>query len=163
VQMVKPPAWDGGYTVDAQTIYRLYFHGPAFQVLDGVQRAGDLVLGRLNRNLPAFSTRQRQSLSAPVLIELCLQTAGVWEIGTTGTLALPMSIGRLDIYDAHINGEAIYAEVNPIQEDGQLCFDARVVDALGHVFLEMKNYRTSPLPYKVEEELIKPLKALVEK
>jgi hypothetical protein len=41
-------------------------------------------------------------------------------------------------------------------------FDARVVDAKGRVYLEIDNYRTSPLPYSAEDELIQPFKTLVQ-
>ena len=162
---VNPPHWNGSYTVDSETIYRLYFHGPAFQVLDAVQRSGDHVIGRLARNLPAMTSRDHPMLSAPVLIELCLQTAGIWEIGATGVLSLPSSIERLDIYEPHNNGLPIYAEVNPTPADGanSLSFDARVVDSEGRVYLELKNYRTSPLPYKIEDALVQPLRELIEK
>ena len=49
------PVWNGSYTVQAADIYQLYFHGPAFQVLEGVQRSGESVLGKLNKSLPAFT------------------------------------------------------------------------------------------------------------
>ncbi|MDR3574305.1 MAG: SDR family oxidoreductase [Anaerolineaceae bacterium] len=161
---VSPPHWNGAYTVDSETIYRLYFHGPAFQVLDAVQRSGDQVIGRLARNLPAMTSRDHPMLSAPVLIELCLQTAGIWEIGATGVLSLPSSIERLDLYEPHNSGLPIYAEVSPIPADSanRLSFNARVVDAEGRVYLELKNYRTSPLPYKIEDVLVQPLRELIE-
>ena len=47
------PVWGEEVTVCAEDIYKLYFHGPSFQVLDCVQRSGDLVLGRLAKNLPS--------------------------------------------------------------------------------------------------------------
>ena len=135
-------------------------------MLDGVQRSGDQVIGRLARNLPAMTSRDHPMLSAPVLIELCLQTAGIWEIGATGVLSLPSSIERLDIYEPQSDGVPIYAEVNPIPANSstnRLSFNARVVDADGRVYLELKNYRTSPLPYKIEDALVQPLRELIEK
>ncbi|TLN15347.1 hypothetical protein FDZ74_08485 [bacterium] len=160
---VQPPHWNGAYTVKAKEIYKLYFHGPAFQVLEGVQRSGEVVLGKLQRDLPAITTLDHALLSTPILLELCLQTAGVWEAGLTGTLALPSSIGQLRLHKHKTNGAAIFAEVSPSQmADGSLVFDARVVDAGGHVYLEVENYRTSPLPYSVEDELIQPFKTLVQ-
>jgi len=160
---VKPPHWNGAYTVQAAEIYKLYFHGPAFQVLEGVQRSGEVVLGKLQRNLPAITSQGHALLSTPILLELCLQTAGVWEAGLTGMLALPSSIGELRIHRQKTNGVAIFAEVTPGRSaDGNLMFDARVVDAKGRVYLEIDNYRTSPLPYSAEDELIQPFKTLVQ-
>ncbi len=161
--IVAAPKWNGAYTVQAADIYRLYFHGPSFQVLAGVQRSGEMVLGKLQRDLPAITSGGQTLFSTPILLELCLQTAGVWEAGLTGTLALPSSIGQLRLHKNKTNGSAIFAEVSPSKlQDGSLIFDARVVDAKGHVYLEIDNYRTSPLPYSVEEELIQPFKMLVQ-
>jgi len=159
----EAPKWNGAYTVKPEDIYKLYFHGPAFQVLDGVQRSGDTLLGRLSKHLPAFTGQQHDLLSTPTLVELCFQTAGVWEIGKTGSLALPRSIHTLTLYRQDVDGVAIYAEVKPHQSaDGELSFDARVVDANGSLYLELKDYRTTPLPYTARKELLVPLKELVE-
>jgi len=152
------PAWNGSRILPADEIYRLYFHGPAFRVLEAVQQKPGVVVGKLRQELPPL-TRQKQSLIlSPLLVELCLQTAGVWEIGAKGTMALPRSIGNLKVYPAEVNGSEIYAEVTPRSEGGERpSFNARVIDAKGRVFLELEDYRTEPLPYSVEKEQLKPL------
>jgi hypothetical protein len=158
----KAPKWNGSYTVKSEDIYKLYFHGPAFQVLEGVQRSGDGLLGKLNKKLPSITSDGHELVSTPTLVELCFQTAGIWEIGKTGTMALPRSIESLTLYRQSINGQAIYAEVKPVQtENGGLHFDARVVDAKGRLYLELKEYRTTPLSDSVEKDLLIPLEELV--
>ena len=160
---VRPPVWNGAATVDAEDIYRLYFHGPAFRVLDGVQRVGDRVLGRLQTDLPPATSQGQPLLSTPRLIELCFQTAGIWEAGATGILGLPASIEQLVLYEREVDGAPIYAEVNPTSgQDNRPRFDARVVDAQGHLYLELKGYRTSPFPGTVDSALLQPLRVLVE-
>ncbi|NPV74744.1 MAG: SDR family oxidoreductase [Anaerolineae bacterium] len=159
---VKPPHWNGAYKVEAEQIYRLYFHGPTFQVLEGVQRSEEGVTGKLRADLPPIIGDRQTSLTRPALVELCLQTAGIWEIGKTGVLGLPGSIGSLKLYEVRASDAAIFAQVQPRQENGHLSFDAQVVDARGRLYLELKDYRTSPLPYAVESGLIEPLKKLVE-
>ena len=160
---MQPPVWNGAYTVEAKDIYQLYFHGPAFQVLEGVQRSGETVLGKLHRDTPAITAEGEELVSTPVLVELCMQTAGIWEAGSTGTLALPSSIGELRLYHITPNGQPIFAAVTPNHDaEGELTFNAAVVDAKGRVYLELDNYRTSPLPYAVDEKLLKPLRGLVE-
>ena len=58
--------------------------------------------------------------------------------------------------------DPIYAEVLPgSTQEGELCFNARVVDGEGHLFLEVEDYRTSPLPYTVEQDLLAPIRLLV--
>jgi malonyl CoA-acyl carrier protein transacylase len=158
----QAPRWNGSATVKAEDIYRLYFHGPAFQVLEGVQLSGSTVLGRLNKNLPSILHKEHALLSTPTLVELCFQTAGIWEIGKTGTMGLPRSIESLTVYRQSINGASIYAEVQPVEsKDEGLHFDARVVDSKGRLYLELKDYRTTPLPVQVEKSLMKPLQELV--
>jgi NAD(P)-dependent dehydrogenase (short-subunit alcohol dehydrogenase family)/acyl carrier protein len=158
----QAPRWNGSSTVQAEDIYRLYFHGPAFQVLEGVQRSGDTLLGKLNKKLPSIVNDEHALLSTPTLVELCFQTAGLWEMGKTGTMALPRSIESLTLYRQNVNGGAIYAEVRPVQSgNGDLHFDARVVDAKGRLYLELKEYRTTPLSDSIEKELLVPLKELV--
>jgi hypothetical protein len=158
----QAPNWNGSYTVKAEEIYRLYFHGPAFQVLEGVQRSGNLVLGKLNKQLPAITSAGHALLSTPTLVELCFQTAGIWEIGKTGIMALPRSIQSLTLYRQTVNGAAIYAEVSPVLSgSGELYFDARVVDSKGRLYLELKEYRTSPLSDAVEPALRAPLLELM--
>ena len=159
--VVTPPQVDETVVVKAEDIYRLYFHGPSFQVLESVSRTNGQVLGRLRAERPPILSVEQPLVTAPVLLELCLQTAGIWEAGQTGVLALPRAIGRVCFYDVQPNGEAIYAEVHPEHDEDGLRFQARVVDARGQVYLEMEDYRTSPLPYAVQEELLAPLKVLV--
>ena len=161
VSKVKPPHWNGGRTISAEDIYKLYFHGPAFQVLEGVQMVDGRVLGKLRSNLPPIMTGENSPIT-PVLIELCLQTAGVWEIGRTGALALPQSIRQIKLYEAGKNGAPIFAEVAPVEGKDGLSFRARVVDGNGQLFLELEDYRTSALDYTMEAALIKPLKDVVE-
>ena len=156
------PQWNDSYTVQAEDIYRLYFHGPAFQVLEGVQRSGDNVLGKLNKKLPAITKEEHALLSTPTLVELCFQTAGIWEIGKTGIMALPRSIESLTLYRQSVNGAAIYAEVKPVYAgNGELHFDARVVDSKGRLYLELKDYRTTPMSFTVEPNLLAPLQELM--
>jgi hypothetical protein len=161
-KLAIPPEWNSGLTIKSEDIYKLYFHGPTFQVIDEAQRSNNLILGRLQTNLPPLTIENQPVLSTPLLVELCFQTAGLWEAEATGYMGLPRSIQRLTLYKQHLNGAAIYAEVKPvIEQSGMMHFDARVVDAEGRLYLEMKNYRTIPLPYTVDKKLTAPLKVLV--
>ena len=82
--------------VDRDAVYRVYFHGPAYQVLDRAWQANGDVVGRLARDLPpAHEPPGQPTEIAPRLIELCFQTAGVWELGTSGRMALPTARGRV--------------------------------------------------------------------
>jgi hypothetical protein len=157
----NPPTWGKKKAVSAEDIYRLYFHGPSFQVLEAAQSYHSSVLGRLNKDLVIDSSGKPGPMSTPLLIELCFQTAGLWEAGATGTLALPASVGKLTVYSRPMNGVPIYAEVKPRECEGTLAFDARVLDSKGNVFVEVEDYRTSPLPFPAEESQVEAMKVLV--
>jgi hypothetical protein len=160
--VVKPPVWNGARAVEAADIYQLYFHGPSFQVLEEVKRSGEGLLGKLRQGMPSMIAEGQPLFSAPLLVELCLQTAGIWEAGSSGALALPGSIGELRLYRNEPDGEPVYATVTPhVDAEGNPIFDASVVDASGRLYLEMKEYRTSRLPYTADARLLEPLRELI--
>ncbi len=160
--LVEPPHWNSEKSVKKEDIYRLYFHGPAFQVLEGVERTNGTVVGKLQTGLPSFTANKQNLVSLPLLVELCLQTAGVYEIGATGALSLPQSIGSLTLHQLAMGVEDLFAEVYPKRDtDGRVYFDARVVDGKGTVYLEMHRYQTSSMPYAADKNLVKPLEILI--
>jgi hypothetical protein len=97
----------------------------------------------------------------PRLIELCFQTAGVWEIGKTGQLALPASVDRVIIRDANAGAGPLVAEVVANSAGDGLAFDARVRDGEGNVRVELEGYRTSRMPNTLPEEDAGPFRSVV--
>ena len=82
--------------VGREAVYGVYFHGPAYQVLDRAWRDNGHVVGEFAGGLPADHEPAAQPTElAPRLIELCFQTAGVWELGDTGRMALPTHVDRV--------------------------------------------------------------------
>jgi NAD(P)-dependent dehydrogenase (short-subunit alcohol dehydrogenase family) len=143
--------------VGAGDVYEIYFHGPAYQVLDTAWRAGDTVVGQMAGDLPANQRPDDAAIvSTPRLIELCFQTAGVWEIGTSGRMALPMRVAK--VVPTGGAGPAGYghAVVTP-RDDGS--FDALVVDGAGRVGLRLEGYRTVSLPGALDDSQVAPLRA----
>ena len=159
--VAAPPKWNGRYTLAEDQIYQLYFHGPAFQVLEGVQREKDGLLGKLSTKLPPFTSKPGWMDTNPILIELCLQTAGIHEIGKTGALSLPHSINKVRFYRRETNGVPIFAQVQAVQTKEGLQFNSRVIDEKGRIYLELMEYRTSTLPSQIEKPLLAPLEKLL--
>jgi hypothetical protein len=154
---VDPVGEPSGRAVSAEEIYRIYFHGPAYQVVDVAWRDGDRVVGRLADDLP----RNHQPDSAPLaveprLIELCFQTAGILELGTTGRLALPLRVGRVLLFPVPDPVGRWRAVVTP-RADGR-GVDAVVVDDLGHVRIGLEAYETIALPGGVDDGALEPLR-----
>jgi hypothetical protein len=131
--------------VTAEQVYRVYFHGPAYRVLDGVAAVDGRVVGRLAAGLPpATAPAATEELIAPRLLELCFQTAGIWLLQRKQTMALPSRLDRAALLRAPAaDGRTLFAVVDV--RDGGEVFDARVVDETGEVYLQLSGYRTVPL------------------
>ncbi|MGA9860383.1 MAG: SDR family NAD(P)-dependent oxidoreductase, partial [Solirubrobacteraceae bacterium] len=70
-----PPDDQGGVAHD--DVYRVYFHGPAYQVLDHAYRHDGVLVGRMAASMPSdHDPPQQPMVIGPRLIELCFQTAG---------------------------------------------------------------------------------------
>jgi NADP-dependent 3-hydroxy acid dehydrogenase YdfG/acyl carrier protein len=146
-----------GPTVSADDIYRIYFHGPAYQVLDEAWRSDGAAVGRFAEDLPPNNIPAEQgTITDPRLLELCFQTAGVWEIGTTGQMALPMHIDRVVTMPASGSAEREYATMTA--SDGG-AFVGSVVDRSGRVRVRLEGYLTVPLPGAIGAEDVAPLRA----
>jgi NAD(P)-dependent dehydrogenase (short-subunit alcohol dehydrogenase family) len=151
------PPMPNGSVVAATDIYRLYFHGPAYQVLERAWSDGDRIVGQMAAGLPGnHHPPELATLVAPRLIELCFQTAGVWEMGVEDRMGLPLHIDRVTLFSVPDPAVSrLFAMVTPHPDEGS--FDAEVVDAAGNRYVELSGYRTIALPNVVDAE---PLRAI---
>jgi hypothetical protein len=147
---VKLPSRKKPLPVGREAIYRVYFHGPAYRVLDGVKVDGDTAWGLLARDLPPNTEPpDAASLVAPRLVELCFQTAGLWEVSVKERLALPAGLASVRVYRGEEDaGDAPLWAVAKARDAGD-SFDVRVVDEQGNVFVELLGYRTVALEGRV--------------
>jgi len=170
VRLAKQPAlpqagklWaipeEGG--VAAAQIYQLYFHGPAYQVVEKAWKNGNHITGLMAQDLPPNHHPQGlPTVMAPRLIELCFQTAGLWEMGVQGRMGLPQRVCRVSLLRPPALAEGrLYAVVSP--DAGQQGFDAEVLDAKGNCYLRLAGYQTVPLPGAVDAEKLKSLRAVM--
>ncbi len=82
--------------IDAAEIYRIYFHGPAYQVVERAWWDGKRMVGELAKNLPGnHKPSDLPTLMAPRLIELCFQTAGLLEMGVHQRMGLPLHVEQV--------------------------------------------------------------------
>ena len=149
------PAAANGFAVEAADIYRLYFHGPAYQVLARTWRDGFRAVGQLVEKLPDNHVPPGlPTWMSPRLIELCFQTAGIWEMSEQNRMGLPLHIDRVRVYRAPERAEdGLLAVVTPDPDQG--AFHAEVVDAAGNRYVELVGYRTVALPYALDPGLLK--------
>jgi hypothetical protein len=156
VERLAPPQPPDGIGVAAEDVYRIYFHGPAYRVLERVWRDGDRVVGLMAGGLPpGHLPAERPARLAPRLIELCFQTAGIAEIARTGRMGLPDRIEQVTAGAANETVDDRLFAVVTARADG--AFDAHVVDGAGSVHVALRGYRTVELPAPVAAEQIAPL------
>ncbi len=152
------PGEPSGPTIDAARVYSFYFHGPAYQVVSSAWRAGDTSVAALADSLPDNHVPSGLSvLTAPRLVELCFQSAGLWQAGREDQLALPMRVGRASVLadPASATGglHAVAHEVVPG------VFDCVVVDADGTVVVRLDGYETIALPAPIPDDVAADLHA----
>ena len=153
------PAKPDGKVVISDDIYRLYFHGPAYQVLEKSWRDGEQMVGLFAEKLPANHEPDSLPLYVhPRLIELCFQTAGIMEMSSTAKMGLPFRIERVAFHNApkKPNGR-LHAIVSAGKNSD---FDAQVVDEKGNAYLSLHGYRTMEMPGAIDAELLKPLQEI---
>ncbi len=143
--------------VGSEAIYRIYFHGPAYQVLERAWRCDGTVVGLLADDLPPdHQPAGEPTQAAPRLIELCFQTAGVWELGTRGRMALPTHVDRITRFAQAGAPGTLVAIVTPREDESSI--DARVVDKQGHVRVLLEGYRTIELPGALDSDALEPIR-----
>jgi len=100
------------------------------------------------------------TLMAPRLIELCFQTAGIWEMGTQDRMGLPHHVDRVSLLRAPDQANTrLYAVVTPNPARGT--FDAHVVDQKGNRYVQLTGYRTIASPNVVNAGQLKTLRSVM--
>jgi NAD(P)-dependent dehydrogenase (short-subunit alcohol dehydrogenase family) len=137
-------------TIGKEAVYEVYFHGPAYQVIDKAVVEGDSVVALMSAGLPPNAQPESaDAVMAPRLLELCFQAAGLWLLERKGAMALPTALERAVAYRREDEAKGrLYALV--AARGGGEAFDARVVDEKGAVFAEVVGYRTVELPGRRE-------------
>jgi hypothetical protein len=150
-----------GTCVEAADIYRLYFHGPAYQVVERAWWDGKHVTGLMAEDLPPnHHPSELDTVVAPRLIELCFQTAGVWELGLQGRMGLPQRVHQVCFFQpSDVADGRLYAVVTPVKDRGT--FEAEVLDKKGNCYLRLSGYQTVALSDVVDKESLKSLQDIL--
>ena len=150
-----------GQVIDAAHIYRLYFHGPAYQVIEKAWWDGKRVVGMMAQDLPDnHHPSDLPTVVSPRLVELCFQTAGVWELGVESRMGLPQHVRELGLYRAPTSADGrLYAVVT--RNEGQGSFDAEVLDTNGNCYLRLSCYQTVAIPNAVDTKSLKALQEIM--
>jgi hypothetical protein len=136
------PGAPHGSVIDAEDIYRVYFHGPAYRVLKRAWCDEKGAVGEMAADLPSNHHPSDQPFAiAPRLIELCFQTAGMFEMAVQHRMGLPRHVDRVSLYRSPEGADGpLFAVVTADPATG--CFDADVIDRAGTRYLQVSGYRT---------------------
>ena len=137
--------------ISADEIYKVFFHGPAYQVIDrgsvaGARPAGTALV-RMSHHLPPNTVpKEAASLMAPRLMELCFQAAALWSVKMKGAMAFPAGIGIVTAYRQpdEAAGRRLFGEARTANDGAS--FDCRVIDEAGNVYVTMQGFRTVARP-----------------
>ena len=144
-------------SVSQADIYRLFPHGPAYQVLDRAWCCDGDAVGLLAAQLPPDRVpADDPTTMEPRLVELCFQTVGLWDLGHAGVLALPGHADLIRVLRKPRDDGPLFALAHPAS-DGS--FDCRVVDSAGDVLVRVDGYRSTPMPGGVADALRRPIRA----
>jgi acyl transferase domain-containing protein/acyl carrier protein len=150
-----PPGSRPAAAVTHDDVYRVFFHGPAYQVVDEAWHHGSDAVTRLARHLPAaYAPATGQTTTEPRLAEACFQTAGLWEVGQAGHLALPAHVDQVSMLHRPVPDSELFAMA---RQSGDGSFDCQVVDTDGDVLVRVKGYRTIGLGNTLPAELQQPI------
>jgi NAD(P)-dependent dehydrogenase (short-subunit alcohol dehydrogenase family) len=145
----------GDKVLESDAIYKVYFHGPAYQVIEKGWKMKDDLVGLYSNNLPPNHNPEEMNLNTlPRLLELGFQTAGIMQMGKQNQMGLPSRIDHLRIYENEEKGKKLYAVVRQTGED----YDISVVNDKGETILELQGYGTAVFMTDMDEKMVAPLK-----
>jgi NAD(P)-dependent dehydrogenase (short-subunit alcohol dehydrogenase family) len=135
----------GDYAVTKEEIYSKFFHGPSFQVLDGILKIdNNAVLGVYKKpSQVLFHDGPKRLVSHPMLIEAAFQTCGYRDLAVENRMTLPDSAGKIHI---HGRGEPpgklyILSVFTGQNIEGKSVYDAFVFDEKGKLWIEISDYQ----------------------
>ncbi len=151
-----------GAKVDAAQIYKVYFHGPAYQVIESAWRSGEHVVGLFAKNLPAnHEPSDLPVIASPRFVELCFQTASLAGLAIRSRLGLPYAFSELNLMSMpEMDPEATFFSIVTPNPDGT--YDAKLISGKGDVYLILRGYKTMDLPDPIEAELLQPLQSALQ-
>ena len=143
VEALPPAFFFAEEPVTRSDIYRRFFHGPGFQVLQEVGAVAEN--GLIADAVVDHSAMGEGLLTRPLVLEVAFQAAGLHRMAVHGQMALPASVEALRLAGQAVDGEPLGVMVQ-VREDGAYDID---VDGAQGAILRVRGFRmidTGPLP-----------------
>jgi hypothetical protein len=145
IQFKAPAA--SSLPVEASEIYKSFFHGPTYQVIERARVNDNECVALMAHDLgPNTAPANAESIMAPRLVELCFQAAALWNTKVKNAMAFPLGFDAVTAYrqPEAAEGRRLFCKCTT-PNDGET-FDAIVVDETGNVFVQLKSYLTVSRP-----------------
>ncbi len=128
-----------------EEIYKIYFHGPSFQVLDSVLSVDDKTVFAVYRrpSAPLWPNGAKPLCAYPLLVEAAFQACGYRDLHIDKRMGLPDFIGKLLVSPGGEPPETLYISCvfKGHGKDGKTAYDACVYDKDGRLWVELQDYR----------------------
>ncbi len=146
-----------GSKVTRDQIYKIFFHGPAYQVIDSAWKNGNQIVGQFAQNLsPNHDPADLPLTASPRFLEMCFQSASLEGLVFQSKLGLPDAFRKFQILASpEMDPSATYFAV--VTSNPDETYDVRIVDSKGSIYLVLQGYRTMNLPDPVPADLLEPL------
>ncbi|MBN1570600.1 MAG: SDR family NAD(P)-dependent oxidoreductase, partial [Acidobacteria bacterium] len=152
------PAMSDGSKVTGAQVYKIYFHGPAYQVIDSAWRKEDRIFAQFAQNLPPNHDPAELPLAvSPRFLEMCFQSASLKGLAFQSRLGLPDALREFRIL-ASPEKEANAAFFAVVTSNADDSYDVKIVDSKGNIYIVLQGYRTMSLPDPIQADLLEPLK-----
>ncbi|HUT85721.1 MAG TPA: SDR family NAD(P)-dependent oxidoreductase, partial [Elusimicrobiales bacterium] len=134
----------GNFEISKNKIYETYFHGPSFQVLEGICKVNEKNVFAVY-NKPKASVwgknPERKLLANPLIIEAIFQTCAYRSIHLSGTLSLPDIIGKVTVSDmGQVPDRLFIMGVFKEAKGNKTVYDGYAFNEKGELFATLKDY-----------------------
>jgi hypothetical protein len=148
-------------------VYPPLFHGPAFQVIGAFGRQGDALVSRMHAGTSRLAIPGYCGAVPVAVLELVLQTCGVWELAESGRMMRPWTIDELVVPPGGAETDPTGARVVVTPRAGgspdTRVFDATAIDVDGRVMLQLRGYRPVAMPLAPLDEVARSLRARLDR
>ncbi|MDY6935352.1 MAG: SDR family NAD(P)-dependent oxidoreductase [Spirochaetota bacterium] len=138
---------DGAVEISDEEIYKRFFHGPVFQVHNGVLNLNTdkkRIVGAVGiKNEKIFKSIEKPRFIAnPMTIEAALQNAGIYGMANANMSSLPDAITELEFRKIPDKVDSLFILAEHIgNEEDKHIYDTEIFDNDGNLYSRMKGYK----------------------
>jgi len=131
------------FQIGKKTIYSKFFHGPSFQVLDGICKVEEKNVFAVYKkpSAPLWKDNPNAKLLAhPLVIESVFQACGYRDLHLFNRMSLPDRIGEITVTEKNLPDTLYIWAVFKRKEDNKTIYDGYAFDEKGKLVVVLKDY-----------------------